>query len=332
MSNSKSMRIVRAAVIGGGAFGECHLKTYSCMPRVEVAGLYTLDRDRAAGLCQKYGGRAYSSLQELADDPTIELVSICTPEDLHFEPFKLLSERGKAIYCEKPLAVSLDQAREMVHLSKSIIAMCGHCLRFEARLAHVFARRAQLGQLRHMSFKNRRVRDQKTLYGRVHPAMVLLCHELELANAFAGAPFKRVCALNTRFSPGQIDGMSALVEYASGATCAVDGGWFLPGQTEENDQVVLDFEKGTYTILLPHTGILFLDENGYRFPNTHYEFTIYGNEFGALRSALEYMVNCIVRTEPPGISTIEDGYNAVRLVTAAIRSAETGQWVDGASV
>jgi predicted dehydrogenase len=263
----------------------------------------------------------------------VDVVSIATPEKDHFHSFQLLAERKKAIYVEKPLATSLDEARAMVELSKSIIAMCGHCLRFESRLAHVFQEREKLGPLRHMSFKNRRVRQQKATYGRVHPAYVLLCHEIELANGFAGVPFRRVCAMETHFSEGQVDGLSALIEYEGGATCTIEGGWLLPTQTavEENDSIVLDFDAGTYSITLPHTGFTFLGPHGSRSINQQYESSVYGMEFGALRSALEYMVRCVSLKIQPQISTIKDGYGAVRLVDAAIRSAATGQWVNGDS-
>ena len=93
-----------------GAFGECHLKTWSAMPHVSVAGLYTLERERGETLCRQYGGRNYSSLDELACDPTIDVVSIATPEDAHLESFKVLAAAGKAIYVEKPLATSLMEA------------------------------------------------------------------------------------------------------------------------------------------------------------------------------------------------------------------------------
>jgi predicted dehydrogenase len=52
-------------------------------------------------------------------------------------------------------------------------------------------------------------------------------------------------------------------------------------------------------------------------------------EFGALRSALEYMVRCIENKIQPEISTIQDGYEAVRLVEAALQSAKNGQWIQG---
>ena len=324
-------RPIRAAVVGGGAFGECHLKTFHAMPEVEVAGVYTLEQPRGEALCRSYGGTCYSSLEELASDPTIDLVTIATPENSHFESFKLLAAKKKAIYVEKPLATAPDEAREMLELSRSIIAMSGHCLRFESRLAHVFARRSALGRLRHMSFRDKRTQGEKEVYGRVHPAYCLLCHEIELSNAFAKARFKRVCALETRFSAGQIDGMNILVEYHNGVTSSIEGGWYLPTQEsfKENDCCTLDFERGTFEIALPHLGFTFLSSEGYQFLNQQYEFNVYGMEFGALRSALEYMVRCVANRTQPEISTIEDGYEAVRLVEAALESAKTGHWIHG---
>ena len=324
-------RPIRAAVVGGGAFGECHLKTFSAMPHVEVSGLYTLERDRGEALCRRYGGHCYKSLKELAFDPTIDLVSIATPENTHYEPFKLLAERNKAVYVEKPLATTLAEAREMLDLSRSIIAMSGHCLRFESRLAQVFAQRSKFGRLRHMSFRDKRTQGEKEVYGRVHPAYCLLCHEIELSNAFAEDRFKRVCALETRFSAGQVDGMNILIEYHNGVTSSIEGGWYLPTQEslKENDRCTLDFEGGTFEIVLPNLGFTFLSSQGYHFLNQQYEFNVYGMEFGALRSALEYMVRCIENQTQPEISTIQDGYEAVRLVEAALQSAKNGQWIQG---
>lgn len=324
-------RPIRAAVVGGGAFGECHLKTLHAMHRVEVAGLYTLERERGEDLCRRYGGAFYRSLDELASDPSIDLVTIATPENAHYESFKILAEKNKAVYVEKPLSTSLDEAGKMVDLSRSIIAMSGHCLRFESRLAHVFAQRGRLGRLRHMSFRDKRTHAEKTVYGRVHPAYCLLCHEIELSNAFAQDRFMRVCALETRFSGGQVDGMNILIEYHNGVTSSIEGGWLLPAQDSlrENDRCSLDFELGTFEIALPNLGFTFVSVHGLEFINQQYEFNVYGMELGALRSAFEYMIQCIENQTQPTISTIQDGYEAVRLVDAALQSARTGQWVHG---
>lgn len=321
-------KIIKTAVIGGGAFGEEHLRTFASMPQIEIGGVYTLDQTRGAELAQHYGGRNYASLEELANDSSLDLVSIVTPEHSHLEPFEVLSQTGKAIYVEKPLATSLDEAREMLELSQSLIAMSGHCLRFEARLASIFARLDGV-PIYHFSSRNRRTRIEKETYGRVHPAYALLCHEIELSNAFAKSTFARVMALETQYSAGQIDGMNILIEYENGMTSSVEGGWYLPAQSNcvENDFVTVVSAKGIDEVSIPHLGHYHLDENGLRTPNVHYGYSVYGQEYGPLRTAFDYMTHCIQENKKPQISTIEDAYNAVEVIAAALQSAAEKRWV-----
>ena len=70
---------------------------------------------RSADLAVSEGGYAYGTtdFQTLIEDPDIDLIDICTPNDTHYEIYKAALEAGKHIYIEKPLALNLDQAQEM---------------------------------------------------------------------------------------------------------------------------------------------------------------------------------------------------------------------------
>ncbi len=319
---------IKAAVIGGGAFGETHLQTFHSMPQVEVAGVYTLDKARGEQLCSRYGGHNYESLSALLSDESIDLVTIATPEDRHLEVFQAVVQSGKAVYVEKPLATTLSEARTMRDLAGSLIAMSGHCLRFEGRLAQIFSRLQGVPKY-HLSFRDRRTRLEKETYGRVHPAYAMLCHEIELSNAFAESPFRRVMAMETKFSPGQVDGMNILIEYENGVTSSVEGGWYLPTQKGcvEDDFVSVVSAQGLDELSIPHSGYSRLTEQGMEFSNLHYGYSVYGTEYGPLRAAFDYMVHCILHSTVPQISTIQDAYDAVELIEGAIRSAAEGRWV-----
>ena len=331
--SGKNYQCIKAAVVGGGAFGEAHLQTFRSMPQVEVAGVYTLDSARGAELAQRYGGRSYESLEALAADESIDLVSIATPEDRHLVPFEVLARAGKAIYVEKPLATSLSEARSIRDLGSSVIAMSGHCLRFESRLVQIFERLKGV-QKHHLSFRDRRTRLEKETYGRVHPAYAMLCHEIELSNAFAESPLRRVLALNTRFSTGQVDGMNILIEYENGVTSSVEGGWYLPTQKVciEDDFVSVLSAQGLDEVSIPHFGYSRLTDEGLDFPNLHYGHSIYGVQYGPLRAAFDYMVQCVMQKTAPQISTVQDAYNAVELIEGAIRSAAEDRWVSRAEI
>lgn len=319
---------IKVAVVGGGAFGEEHLKTFAAMPNVEVGGVYTLERERGEELCARYGGRNYDSLQALADDETLDLVSIATPENQHVEPFKVLAENGKAIYVEKPLATSLGDARQMLEYSRCVPCMSGHLLRFEQRIAAVYSKLRGV-EKQHLQFRNRRTRTEKETYGRVHPAYVMQCHEIELSNAFAASTFKRVIALETHYSPGQVDGISILIEYENGVTSSVEGGWYLPAQNNciENDFISIVSSEGVDELTIPNLAHFRMDESGFQPQNSFYGYEVYGAQYGPLRAAFDYFIACIQHNKTPEIATIQDAYDAVELIEAALRSAKENRWV-----
>jgi predicted dehydrogenase len=323
--NSQTLKV---AVVGGGAFGEEHLKTFASMPQVEVGGVYTLESERGAELCARYGGRNYASLQELAQDESLSLVSIATPEDRHVEPFKVLAENGKAIYVEKPLATSLDEARQMLEYSRRVPSMSGHLLRFEQRIAAVYQKLRGV-EKHHFQFRNRRTRLEKETYGRVHPAYVMQCHEIELSNAFAASTFKRVIAMETHYSPGQVDGISILIEYENGVTSSIEGGWYLPAQSNciENDFISIVSSQGVDELTMPNLAHFQIDEGGFKPQNSFYGYEVYGVQYGPLRAAFDYFITCIQQNQAPEIATIQDAYNAVELIEAALRSIKENCWI-----
>ncbi len=324
------MATIRAAVIGGGAFGEVHLQHYACMPQVEVAGVYTLEAARGEELCRKYGGKNYSSLESLAGDGSVDLVSVATPEDAHGEALAALAAEGKAVYVEKPLATSLREAQRMVELSRNIPAMSGHLLRFEARYERIFRKMKECGALRHLTFRRLRNRGQKAVYGRVHLAHCMLSHDVDLCNWYVGVPFRRVCALETDFSGEEApDHIAVMVEYENGVTASLEAGWLLPdgAGTMENDMAVVATDDGVFEMSLPHAGLRFFSQTGIQAPNVAYDSNTHGVEYGPLRGALDYMVACVIAGKKPEISTMEDGCRAVELIVAALLSVREGRWV-----
>jgi phthalate 4,5-cis-dihydrodiol dehydrogenase len=58
---------------------------------------------------QKYGGRAYDSVEKLCDDPEVEAVWVSTPNQFHCEHVLAAAERGKHVVVEKPMALSLAE-------------------------------------------------------------------------------------------------------------------------------------------------------------------------------------------------------------------------------
>ena len=65
---------------------------------------------------KKLSSRAYASAAEMLTDPNIDVVHICTPNSSHGQFTRDAVAAGKRIICEKPLSISLDDARAMTEL------------------------------------------------------------------------------------------------------------------------------------------------------------------------------------------------------------------------
>ena len=208
--------------------------------------------------------------------------------------------------------------------------MCGHLLRFDPRCAMIHEGLGASGRLLHMYFRRRRSRAQAARYSRVHPAFVILSHDADLANWYAGVPFRRVLALEGRFSGMKVpDALHVLVEYENGVTAILEGGWLLPeGGCAENDVASVVTDREAWELSLPGGELLRFVKGGLEAPNTLYGGEVHGIPYGPLRSALDYMVSCLRQGRRPALATVEDGLRAVELLEAAVRAAREGRPVE----
>ena len=114
-------------LIGTGFMGRAHAlafhnarTTFELPVNLKLVALADADAGRAEQCARSWGfDRSHADWQQLISDPSVQLVAITTPNHLHFPMAMAALEAGKAVYCEKPLAVSLEQAREMQRAAKA---------------------------------------------------------------------------------------------------------------------------------------------------------------------------------------------------------------------
>jgi len=106
-----------AAVIGSGFIGTVHIEALRRIG-VQVQGLLGSSSERGSDRAARLGlARAYGSLDELLDDPRVEVVHVTSPNHLHFEQVKRILAAGRHVICEKPLAMDSAQSGELVRLA-----------------------------------------------------------------------------------------------------------------------------------------------------------------------------------------------------------------------
>lgn len=111
------MRKLRAAVIGLGFVGRAHLEALR-RRGIPIAGLLGSTPDRTQEANSSLGiDRTYTSLDDLAEDSSVDVVHICTPNHLHFTQAETLLKAGKHVLCEKPLAMDARQSGALIDLA-----------------------------------------------------------------------------------------------------------------------------------------------------------------------------------------------------------------------
>src|SRR5260221_6929973 len=121
-----------AAVIGAGFVGKAHIEALRRLP-VPVRGTLVSSGERSDAAAKALGlERAYKSVDEIAADPRVTVVHICTPNYVHFEQSAKLLRAGKHVLCEKPLAMDSRESATLVALAKETNRVGGvaHNLRY----------------------------------------------------------------------------------------------------------------------------------------------------------------------------------------------------------
>ncbi|HUL61729.1 MAG TPA: Gfo/Idh/MocA family oxidoreductase, partial [Methanocella sp.] len=97
----------RVGVIGAGAMGQNHIRTYSNMKGVELAGISDVDRQRVGALAKEYNTRCFTDYNEMLK-LGLDAVSVVVPTTLHRKVALDVIASGANLLVEKPIADTLD--------------------------------------------------------------------------------------------------------------------------------------------------------------------------------------------------------------------------------
>lgn len=109
---------MRIAIVGCGFVADYYLKTLPNYPELEIVGVSDRVQSRTAQFSAYHNLPSYDSVQSLLADSGAELVLNLTNPRSHYEVSKAALEAGKHVYSEKPLAMAMPEAEELVKLAE----------------------------------------------------------------------------------------------------------------------------------------------------------------------------------------------------------------------
>lgn len=144
--------MVNIAVIGCGRWGGNYVRIFEELPFSRVEWAYDKDELSLKRLVHRFPTvKAAKTLNEVINCPDIKAVVIATPASSHYDDVKKCLNAGKHVLVEKPIALSIEHAEEMINLAeeKGRILMVGHTFLFNSgvRLLKDFIKDDSFGKM-----------------------------------------------------------------------------------------------------------------------------------------------------------------------------------------
>ena len=139
--HQKEAKMLNIAVIGAGRIGHVHAKTIAAHPGATLALVADPFGDAAEKLAATYGARHTTDVDSVFADESVDAVVIGSPTPLHIPHLLAAAKAGKAVLCEKPIALDMkdvEAARDELG-AVSVPVMFGFNRRFDPSFAAVHA-------------------------------------------------------------------------------------------------------------------------------------------------------------------------------------------------
>lgn len=314
---------MKVGIIGAGSMGQTHAAAWAETPAT-IVGFVSRTAVSATPLAKKYSAKVYPTLADILDD--VDIVDICTPTDLHFAMVKEAAAAGKHIVCEKPLARTIAEGREMIAICKAagVKLLIAHVLRYFPQYWRMQQQVAtgDIGELaalrlRRISSHPQKERDNWFADQARSGGMMLdlLIHDFDYARWLVGE-VKTVYA--QKMSSDQTEAITnhglVTLTHENGVRSHIEGSWAYPPPFFQT-QVEIAGSTGWLRYDSAETADFRQQED------TDSNDLLREDPFVVQLNA--FYAN--LRDDTPTRVTAADGLAALQIALAAIASAETGQ-------
>jgi len=328
------MKPIRWGIIGPGRFGAIHAATLQSLFGCELAAICHHNREKLRQAQAAFPDvAATTNYQELLARQDIDVISITTHWQQHFEIAKEALQSGKHVFLEKPMAATFQQCAELVAIAERSLGflMVGHVCRFDPRasLAREAIVAGRIGRIVSMHAKRNLPKAPGHIrLDKISPLMGDGVHDADLMLWFMQQLPTRVYARTVKADNFHYPDLGwAMLEFGDSAVGVIETIWCLPQSVPTVIDARLEVvgTEGMLTVDCSDTGLRIVDEFGNRMLDTVYWPEQHGRRTGALADELAYFADCIRRGEQPTVITPQEAANAVRVMETAEASALSGQ-------
>jgi len=327
--------MLRIGLLGCGRIGQVHARTIKGMDEARVQAVADAVPEAAERLAEDLGAEMRSA-EVILEAPDIDAVVIGTPTDTHFDLIQGAARAGKAIFCEKPIDMSVDNIRACIEVVEGagVPFLTGFNRRFDPNFAALRARigAGDIGAVELVTITSRDPAPPPISYIERSGGLFrdMMIHDFDMARFLMGEEFVRLHAVGSALvdpaigAAGDVDTAAVILTTATGRICQISNSRRAAYGYDQRVEV-----HGSKGMLRAEnqleTTVELATEGGFaRAPAQHFFLERYEAAYLAeMRAFVE-----AVRTGKPADPGIRDGLQAQILADAAALSLQTGQPVD----
>lgn len=325
---------MKVAIVGCGGLGNIHASCYSKIPGVTVVGVCDIDNEAAQSLSSRTGAAVYESFAEMLETSGCDVVSVTLPSHLHKSFTIQAAQAGKHVICEKPIALNLDDAAEMIRVceERGVRLFIGHVVRFFPEYVQMRAKVAagavgRVGVVHtkraggHPGDRRPWFKDYDKSGGVVADLMV---HDIDFLRWTLGE-VKSVYGLHRVEESSSLEYASATFIFESGAVANLEGYWGYPGPFRTSAEIA--GSKGVIqSDSLKASSLQIRKVKGADAAGPFVEVPQSPGYRTPFEIELNHFIDCI-REEREPVVTAKDAYKALELALAVMESARSGKAV-----
>ncbi len=336
---------VKVGIIGSQFEADIHAAAFQmAADEAEVVAVASPTPGHAAELARRYGiARWYLDYREMLAQPEIEMATIAAPNQLHARMAEDIARAGKHVVCEKPLAMTLEEADAMIDACRrqGVLLMYAEELFFTPKYlkAKEMADQGAFGKVHLVKQSEKHFGPHAAWFWDVERSgggvlMDMGCHGIAFCWWFLGRPeIRSVYAhMGTYVHGGKTEGEDeaiCIVEFANGAIGLVEDSWARRGGMDDRIEV---FGGGGLTYANLHMGnaLPTFSERGYGYAvekapsTTGWSYPVFEELWNyGFPLEMRHFARGVRGREPPQ-ATGEDGRTVLEAICAAYASAGSG--------
>ncbi|MAS13148.1 MAG: inositol 2-dehydrogenase [Nitratireductor sp.] len=325
---------VNFALLGAGRIGKVHAKAIAGNAEAQLVAVADAFAEAAQAVADAYGC-AVRSIEDIEADRSIDAVVICTPTDTHADLIERFARAGKAVFCEKPVDLSLARVKQCLGVVKETgtVLMVGFNRRFDPHFAAVRAAidEGRIGPVEMVQITSRDPGPPPISYIKSSGGILrdMTIHDFDMARFLLGEEPETVFATASVLvdpaigEAGDFDSVSVILTTASGRQCSISNSRRATYGYDQRIEVLGAAGAIAAENQRP-VSIEIANAQGFTRPPLHDFFMTRYTE--AYAAEIASFIAAIVEGKPASPSG-EDGLRALALADAALLSVKEGRAV-----